>query len=281
MTHQQLEEQKAESANWNRVREIARIVQAIRIKPPTPPSKKSEFYPMVDVDLPEEKGGVRVYWRGLERPTKTFPYKETVEQIDDMKKVIMASVRSFSAMFKDNPVKTLLLLFFFRKEIENTALDMLAEFHVRLREVKNKNWRYSTAVKEIHRTFDATKSNYKVRDLVCMVGEYDDAYRYRAQDAFVYLDKEAVKKDVVKELGRILDILSDKEGEEIVMKPKWLKMKKMLLILRFKKDLRNKVRDFLLELNLEEMKMDTADIYHSGKKPNFWWHYLKERPLPK
>lgn len=286
------EKQTSDAQNFNRLVFIGEIVQDIRVKPaklsPAAETSMKEFYPMVDVDMPDK--GVKVYWKGLERPTKTFPFKETVEHVDDLKKVMMASIRSFSSMFKNNPIKTLLFLIFFRKELENTALDMLAEFHVRLREIKNKDEKYCKTVREIHRTLstmgepskegEKSKHHEKIRDIVCMILEYDDAYRYRLQDIIRELKKGNLG-NTPKELNRLLDILSDKEGGEEVMAGKWSKIKKMLIILRFKKDLREKVREFLLRLNLEELEMDSGDIYHSKKKHNFWWHYLPERPKPK
>jgi len=94
------EQQQIDAENWKRIKDIGKTVQHIRIKPeePTEKVKTQEIYPWVDKDLPEDRKGIRIYWQGLEWPTKTFPYKDTVEQVDDMKKVIMASIRSYSSL---------------------------------------------------------------------------------------------------------------------------------------------------------------------------------------
>lgn len=263
-------QQETDAKFWQQAKFIGKIVQDVRISPPPLTESDKEFFPMVDLDFPEK--GIWVYWKGLEWPTKTFPYKETVEQVDDMKKVIMANVRSFAAMFKTNPLKALLFIIFFRKEMENTALDMLAEFHTRLREVRNKDHRYCRAMRELHRTFNVTNSNVKIRDIICMILEYDDAYRYRFQDVVVKLKKENLKNPR-KELARLLSILSDKEGDQR-MSEKWKKMAKMLIILRLKGDLQKHIGRFLNELNLDEMKMDVMDEYHAKKKAKFKWNFL-------
>ncbi|MEK6880631.1 MAG: hypothetical protein AABY22_13525, partial [Nanoarchaeota archaeon] len=77
------------------------------------------------------------------------------------------------------------------------------------------------------------------------------------------LNKENLKKNLIAELKRLFEIL---EKESPKMKDKWTSFKKGLWLLRFKPKLLAEIKDFLLELNLEELIMDEADKYHAAKK---------------
>ena len=71
--------------------------------------------------------------------------------------------------------------------------------------------RYSQPVRELYRVIPEKWS--KERDIACFFLEYDMAYRYRFQDVLVELDKEAFKNNPAKEIGRLFDILSSREGD--------------------------------------------------------------------
>ncbi len=273
------------ATSYEYIQKLNEAVYEIKEEPAIPPKTTRElkaekdFFPLRGFVFPKE--GTRVYWEDLDYPTKTFPDENTVKGVDAMKKTIMAVMRSFAKMVSEHRIKTLFFLLFFRRELEDTALNLLQELAENLRAIRiNKRTRYCPTVREFYRVFSLKEGKVRneLRDICCMGLEYDDTYRYRVQNVIIVLDKKALQENTVKELGRLLGILSEREGKGVVMAEKWRKIKKGLLLLRFNRRLCREIREFLLELDINKCRMDFVDTFHARKKVDykFSFHFMSE-----
>jgi hypothetical protein len=121
--------------------------------------------------------------------------------------------------------------------------------------------KYSQPVREVYRILSEFP---KERDIICFWLETDMAYRYRFQDIIYELNIELFKKDQIKELLRLLDILISREigGMDF----KWKTIRKYVVpglkvIKFFKPKLFKKVCQMVANINLEEIKSSKEDIY--------------------
>lgn len=107
--------------------------------------------------------------------------------------------------------------------------------------------------------------------------ETDVAYRFPFQDIILLLNKENLEKSFKNEINRLFDILedrADKENEYLLRK--FVYLRKIILLLP--KDLKVILKDFLLNLNLEDVKLDEDDWYFClQRKYNYGGLTLKER----
>lgn len=223
------------------------------------------------VDFPND-GGVFTYYEGLPK-MKGFPDGETVERIDEAKKMVM---RILWGIYRSSKIKFIFALPVMQTLCENLILS----YWEYIKSYRFKPERYCTAVREFYRVFDLLHTWKRVdgesdlwdmiRDDFCITMESDDAYRYRLQIVLPELNKENLRKNPVKELKRLIKLLSDREENE-GMKDKWRLVSKYFFLIKFKPKLFKKFIIFLLSLNLEELKMDEDDTYHAKTKVLFNW----------
>jgi len=160
------------------------------------PGERGEFN-CKNVYTPKE-GGVYSEIETFPVPFKGFPYDKYVDIIASMKWTVPAMITFIKEGMKRPSIAKIRSL----KKISGMALKV---FYERLKPLKPLSKRYSPAVKEIHRVtsllIDRENSpNLKkewmmVRDLMCMVLEFDNAYRYRFQDFMSELDVSKIKLD--------------------------------------------------------------------------------------
>ena len=267
-------DQKEQAQAYEYLYKLGQAVGRVRKNAPTVNAEDQEqIYPLIGFDFPKDDG-IRVYWQGIDLPTKTFPYKETVEKIDDLKKIMKANAWGVADLVKRNPIKAGILLLLYQKEIGIIFENLLQEFSQVLRDVEQEPSMYCRAVRELYRVFSLEKGEMREQfgKIVCHFVEYDDAYRYRVQDAIVKLDKLCLAKKPIKELRRLLQLLADREGI-IGMKKKWERLRTLVWFLRFKPKLVKEIQSFLINLNLEELKLDDVDKAHARRKPDYKWSF--------
>lgn len=122
----------------------------------------------------------------------------------------------------------------------------------------------------LHRDFSITGYNRELAELVaniteffCLFLELDSAYRFPLQDVLGEFDKSGLEKSVTDSVKSILDKLEDRWNPPS-MKDKVRSVSKILIpILRVSPTLRNWVKEFLMQLDLEKVKLDEADWYFS------------------
>lgn len=129
--------------------------------------------------------------------------------------------------------------------------------------------RYSQPIRELYRVFPQEWA--KERDIICFILEYDMAYRYRFQDIVSLLDKEAFRKNPLKEINRLFEIMISrevvpgvtKEERDFMLDKKWIFMQKIanIYLKVFGKNLVKKLRAIVEDINLDEIKSSPEDKY--------------------
>jgi len=143
--------------------------------------------------------------------------------------------------------------------------------------------RYSQFVQELHRAFSVSWNDESeriselrkmLRDIECMILEFDNAYRFRAQDLIPEINKHNLRKNPVKEINRLLDIWIEREVKEEV-KDSWRLLKLFTsYYLRFDKELLNLFVRVLLELDIEKCRLTTEDKYFSVPRKDYNFAFM-------
>jgi len=132
---------------------------------------------------------------------------------------------------------------------------------------------YCPAVKEFHRVLELLLQDIKdnellsrlgkIKDIPLMFVQMDTAYHFRFQDIIPEFDKEVLKKNPIKEIGRVLDIFIEREAVDgdNGMVTKWQGLKKIAMFALHFKKIRKIIVKALLEMDLDKIKMDEADFY--------------------
>lgn len=201
-------------------------------------------------EFPPE-GGKLTYMLGMKYPWKGYSDHIVLGQNATVKRALMASVRLLSNIFKSN--------------LFDNVLRWISDIY----EAEYEKYQYPEkelckSSREILRTgkkfCDPNKPHHeKALWCIVMFWELDSAYRLRGQDILSEINKENLKKNVYKEVNRLirLGVSREKAGLE----SKWNNFSKILRIIFFSKKFRETVKNILLELNIEEIKPDTGDLY--------------------
>lgn len=109
----------------------------------------------------------------------------------------------------------------------------------------------------------------KLRNIICFILEFDNAYRHRFQDIMAEIDKNNFEKDYSKELGRLFDLLIDREKKPH-MKKKWSDMKKVIIFyLKVAGKEREMIKKIINSLNIEEIKLQEDDWYFVNARTDY------------
>ena len=250
----------------------------------TPPKDQNKLY---KVEFPES-GGIHSKIENFILPYRGFPYQETVQDLDKCKKIGKTfALVMLEELKKINPLKALLIILF----LPSMTRAWLKGFHAIMKEQRFKENMYCQPVKELWRVLNDRmektilvrdfKTNEMIRDLSCEGLEYDNAYKYRWQDAMVLFNKDNLRKNPLKELNRVIDIVISRElPKDMETGPKihWRKIKKVFnIIFRIKRSYLYWLRDLILELNFDEIKMRPEDICFCEKRIDYEFGY-KDKP---
>lgn len=152
------------------------------------------------VIVPKE-GGIKTYVRGFKYPYPGYPHRETAKIIEVVKRTLMLTIRMFKP--SKNPFKLIRL----RRTIKR-FIPLWIDFAIwALRDSQLKPKLYSRPVREIYRLFDIMikrednlnlKDKWrKIRDITCMIIEFDQSYRFRIQDVLSELNIDEIKLDKI------------------------------------------------------------------------------------
>lgn len=121
--------------------------------------------------------------------------------------------------------------------------------------------------REIYRVLDTMLDDKRILKSICMIWEFDNAYRYRFQDFFGIVSKEKVLKTPRKEILRVLDVMSKRENEDI--SEKYRVLRRLASFLLFFPYPRKFVKFFFAEANLKEIQLDVWDLYYCFMRPDY------------
>ena len=261
---------------------MATVVREMKEIPELPSEKPKDISPLQRVEMPPE-GGVLTYMEGYEYPYKGFPYYEFVDRIDLLKKITRTTLSGiYHELKKRNKLWFLTLLpsLWIMKVLVRVGIYVFYRIVERFRLKKEK---YCPAVREIYRVFSIDDPDervgerdlrWRIRDSICMVLEFDNAYRYRTQDLIEELNKDNVRKDPAKEICRLLDIMMTREKTQEI-KDTW-KLFKMLVTyyLRFDKKMKQIIGNVLAELDIEKVKLDIGDKQFCEKRKDYTFGFM-------
>lgn len=258
------------------------IVRDMKEIPILPSEKPKDSAVLQRVEFPE-KGGIMTYMEGHKEPYQGFPFFEFVEKIDLLKKIVRSGLSGmYHSLKKRNRLWFLTLIpsvWFFKTFVYSsiyTAYRIVERFKIRRK-------RYSPSMRELHRAFSKEQGEtpwdrelrLMIRDILCMVLEFDNAYRFRFQDIVMEMDKKRLKRRPIKELNRLLDIMSGREKEQTV-KDSWKLLKLFVSIyLRIDRKMRKLLVNVLLELDLKEIELTKEDKHYCRPRKDYIFGFQK------
>lgn len=216
------------------------------------------------IELAKE-GGILVYYKNCEHTRKGFAHNPSVTAVDNVKKVLMGLLHGFSG-FRG---KMYLVIFYllFSKRIATSFQSLLDQLHFMVLFHRLKPQWYCRSAREVYRAID----HVQIRDLIVLILEFDDSYRFRFQDAVGELDKTAFSRNPIKEIDRLLSLLQTREKDER-LKGNWKMARKILFFGFFFKKIRVPIITAFSKLRPEEIRMDDADRYFASlKQDGYAW----------
>lgn len=265
------------------VQRMQTVIREMREIPELPSEVPKDIQGIDKVEFPLS-GGVLTYMKGNEHPYRGFPFYEFVEKVDSIKKLSRGILSGLYGELKTvNKIWliTLLPALWFFKPLVYAGIYSFWRLIVRSRV---KTTRYSEAVQEIHRGFDyddftengkTRQIRQWVKDIVCMILEFDNAYRFRFQDAIEELDKENLQKNPLGEIEKILTSMQSRElGQDI--KDTWTLLKMFCrLYLRFDKRLLRIIVSSLLRIDIGKIKLSDDDKFYCPFRKDFQPRFMK------
>lgn len=297
----------AQLAYFDVQRKMNGIIREMKEIPELESEQLKDNHPLLKVEFPD-KGGVLTFMEGMEHPYKGFPFFEFVDKIDLVKKAsrgilssLYHSLATGSPLYLNNDsgeanhvrpqakrqrffrwvlLKTIggrILKYMIRAEIYT-----FARFIDRFKIKQNK---YSDAVREVYRAYSVVPwgeteeekhLRLQLRDLFCMYLECDNAYRFRFQDLFPELDKQALRKDPYTELKRVYDIAISRELKREI-KDTWVLVKWLIdHYLPSDKAMRKLLINVSCQIDVEKIKLDEADISYCRPRKDYVFKFMKD-----
>lgn len=284
LTEAQIDELKSQAANAQAYQQnmtaMANIVASMKEVPELPSEQPTDVQPLTRVEFPEY--GVLTYMGGFEHPYKGFPFAEFVEKIDYIKKIQRGFMSSLYHSFRRRTLLQKACLIVVPWMLGDIVDAYIESFHRLVSRFKIKPIRYSDAIRELHRAmslewFDDSEAErdrrLKVRDIVCMFLEFDNAYRFRFQDIAVELDKVNLKKDPGGEIVRLLTLMQSRETTQEI-RDTWTLVKTFLpWYLRFNRRLSVKIAGILESMDSEKVRLSVEDRQFCEKRKDYTFGY--------
>ena len=216
-----------------------------------------------EIFLPKE-GGIITYFSDAPHPKKGFLFTDTVTKIDDIKKVLKSFLQGFSNT--RGKIFLFLIAVFFRKSLEYAFWKLVWNLADTLEWHALKPERYCKAVREVHNAIE----DESLRLVVCMLLEFDDAYRFRFQDAFGEMDKPRFAANPLHEVDRVFELLQKREIDPRLQQH-WKAVRRLLFFLFWFKKPRQIIIDFCSRIEPANIAMDEADRYFATAKGEYTW----------
>jgi len=147
-----------------------------------------------------ENDGVRVYLRGLKYPLQQYPHRPFVKNACVIKKTFLITMNFLASMAKPKDMIKLLII---KKNLKEFIPKLIVLFSYIIGSRRLQQKYYSHSVREIYRVFNLLieredpgkmRDTWKrIRDIICLILEFDNAYRVRAQDFLSELNMKKIK----------------------------------------------------------------------------------------
>lgn len=224
----------------------------------------------VKVDYPQT-GGIMVYYMGHRYPEKVFPFPEAFYAIDGVKRGIMNLLRFLKKSFFAK-VYFLWICLMPGNKMFYQCLDLFFNFgNHTLSKIRLKDSYYCPAAREIIRAGRATaleldpKEKYKefaacVLATIVTIFEYDNAYRYRAQDLIATIDQQEFAKKPFRATHKLLQTMLLRDIDPDVHQ-KLLPAKVGATLLLLNGSFRRVLKTFIKNLDIQKVYLDVGDYY--------------------
>lgn len=262
------------------------VVREMKEIPELPSEVPTDVAGLDRVEFPEA-GGIHTYMDGQKYPYKGFPYNEFVERVDLLKKITRTVLSGMYHELKSKPRVQLLTLVpaaWASKSLVRTGIYV---FYRILDRFKMKSNRYCDAGRELYRAFSLSvegegskelELRLMLRDAICMIIEFDNAYRYRLQDIIAELDQRAVKEQPTKEITRLLEIMQTRERTQELVDT-WTLFKLLIKwYLRFDKPMQRIITNVLANIDIGKVKLTPEDEQFCEKRKDYYFKFMISRP---
>lgn len=266
---------------------LQQVVGSIKEIPKLPSEipQPGDSHPLKYVEFPPQ-GGVLTHMQGYDHPYKGFPFAEFVDKIDLIKKLSRSTQSGFYHALLKRPW-TRWLLVFLVPSARSIFWAYTFTFYRLIERFRLKTERYCDAVREIHRAASVevegedpqiTELRHMLRDIECMILEFDNAYRFRVQDLLADLNKENLQKNPVKEINRLLDIWISRE-KTVEIKDSWRLLKAFVSwYLRFDRKLLKMIVRVLSNIDTEKTKLSVEDKYFADIRKDYEFPLRVDEP---
>lgn len=237
------------------------------------------------VEFPKE-GGMLTYMDNHEYPFRGFPFGEFVDRIDIMKKIFRGFLSGLYYIFQyKNPfwLITLIPAIWVLKYFVRAAI---YAFHRVVVRYKIKETRYSQGVHALYDAFNKVNEDEEkvidhsftlmLRDIVCMILEFDNAYRFRFQDLVSEIDQQMVRKNFFKELQRIIAIGKSREIT-IDIRDTWRLVEFFVkYYLRFDRKMKHVLREVFINIDIEKAKLTIEDKHYCKPRKDYLFGFINK-----
>lgn len=225
-----------------------------------------------------EGKGAFVWYYGVPFPSKTVAPIEAIYAINGVKRLLISTLRVISSREAWIPMGSLILIGRRRRAtLLNTACTYFnAMADVMVAPYYMDDGYYCGVVKEIRKFTETLLINLgvdeatgkKTAEIIGMLFEYDNAYRFRLHDVMNEANKEAFLTDFPKEIKRLLQLMAVREN--LNEKRNWNDVTnkfetggKILKVLWYIPFLRKSLKRAIESMDFNNWKLDEADIYHT------------------
>ncbi len=234
------------------------------------------------VEMPKE-GGYLSWFEGAKYPYKGIMVSEPLRRISILKRALLET----TVLLMSKPIRYFLPVAIFLpkrmlrqmmitgiKSFASLSYVALGDYYLKpLRFCKSGREIYKVGTEVMEKSFPEINILTRMRSLkgFCMLWDFDPAYRYQGQDIFGELNKEALKKNLAKELTRLFDIMIERQDKGDVartMQKKWGRFKIVIAFLA-RKGLLKEFVEILLNLDIEKVKLDEGDVYNFAVFPHY------------
>ena len=218
-----------------------------------------DIYKRVRVTLPKE-GGIIVYFAGQPHPYKGFPFPAVCNNLGAFKRCVIVLLR----LLKKNPLVLTSLVFKKNRdnlieEFEHLGFGLLHKYFL-------KPERYCRCVREIYRLCYIAQEflpqlTGRMINVICMLPENDNAYRFRIQILSQMTNKQELIKNSKRVIIGLLNFAIESEKDKR-LKETWKALKMGFGLAWLLPKFRRLIRMLAKEVRLYEILPDEADKHY-------------------